>query len=334
MTRTTRHAIALVVAAAVAAIVLAGCSSNPATPGSDQPHSGAVTPSAVRIGTLTTEDALPLWVAEKNGLFAKAGLDVTITVFQSAQERDTALTAGAIDGEMGDLIAVGTLRSGGVPVRATTIMLGATPKEGRFGIAVKPGSTATSLKDLAGKPIATSSATIQEYVLDGLMAEAGVPADQVKTEEVKKVPVRFQLLMQGQLEAAALPEPFLSLAGAQGAKIVGDDTLSKKNLSQTVLIFSEKYLNTAGGAAAVTKLLSVWDEGAAAVNKDPEAYRVLLVDKARLPQPVATSYTINMYPMHQLPKTADIDAILAWMKTKGLLKNPVTASDMVWTPTK
>jgi NitT/TauT family transport system substrate-binding protein len=334
MSRNVRHAVALVAIAALAALALAGCTAAPGVPGSDQPHSGAVTPSPIRIGTLTTEDALPLWVAEKQGYFAKAGLDVTITVFQSAQERDTALTAGAIDGEMGDLIAVGTLRSGGVPVRATTIMLGATPKEGRFGIAVKPGSTATSLKDLAGVPVGTSSATIQEYVLDGLMKEAGVPDDQIKKEEVKKVPVRFELLMQGQLAAAALPEPFLSLAEKQGAKIVGDDTKSKTNLSQTVLIFSEKYLNTPGGAAAVTKLLSVWDEGAAAINKDPEAYRALLIDKARLPKPVESTYVMQTYPKHQLPTTADLDAIISWMKTKGLIKSTVSAADMVWMPTK
>ena len=334
MSGTTRYLLALAAVAALAVVAMTGCTATSVSPGSDQAHNGAVAPSSLRIGTLTTEDALPLWAAEKEGFFAKAGLDVTITVFQSAQERDTALTAGAIDGMMGDLIAVGTLRSGGVPVRATTIMLGATPKEGRFGIAVKPGSTVTSLKELAGKPVGTSSATIQEYVLDGLMTEAGVPADQIKKEEVKKVPVRFQLLMEGRLEAAALPEPFLSLAEKQGAKIVGDDTVSATNLSQTVLIFSEKYLKTPGGAAAVTKLLTVWDEGAAVVNKDPEKYRALLIDKARLPKPVETTYAMNTYPRHQLPATADVDAILAWMKTKALLKSPVTASDMVWMPTK
>jgi NitT/TauT family transport system substrate-binding protein len=84
----------------------------------------------------------------------------------------------------------------------------------------------------------------------------------------------------------------------------------------------------------VTKLLSVWDEGASAINKDPEAYRSLLIDKARLPKPVETTYVMQSYPKHQLPATADLDAILTWMKTKSLLKNPVTAADMVWMPVK
>ena len=207
--RTAKTLLVLALAAGLAVSALAGC-----TPSSTQTSGGgtSVAPAKIRIGTLTTEDALPLWVAERDGLFKKAGLDVSITVFQSAQERDAALTAKSIDGFMGDIIAAAALRAGGVPVKITTIMLGATPKEGRFGIVVAPGSKITSLEELAGVPVGTSSGTIQEYVLDGLMGQAGIPIDQVKKEEVKKVPVRFELLMSGKLQAAALPEPFLSLA--------------------------------------------------------------------------------------------------------------------------
>ena len=60
------------------------------------------------------------------------------------------------------------------------------------------------------------------------------------------MPVRFELLMNGQLEAAALPEPLLTLAESQGAKILRDDTTGE-NLSQTVLVFSDEYLAEPGG---------------------------------------------------------------------------------------
>jgi NitT/TauT family transport system substrate-binding protein len=302
-------------------------------PASTTPNTTTTTPSAglakVRIGVLPTEDSLPLWVAEQNGLFKSAGLDVTLTMFQSAQERDAALTAGAIDGFMGDPIAAALLRNGGVPVKITTIMLGATAQQGRFGIAVKPGSKVASLTQLAGVPIGTSSATIQEYVLDQLMQEAGVPAAQVKKSEVAKVPVRFQLLMSGKLEAAALPEPFLSLAEKQGAKVVADDTKGA-NISQTVLVFAQKYLDDRAGAAAVTQLLGIWNQAVTVVNQDPNSFRALLVDKARLPAPLATTYQVNTYPTEQLPTQAEIDAVLTWMKSENLLKTDVTYSDLTW----
>jgi NitT/TauT family transport system substrate-binding protein len=306
---------------------LVACSPTTTTPGTT-----TTTPAAtvIRIGTLPTEDSLPLWVAQRDGLFAKAGLDVTTTVFASAVERDAAMTAGAIDGEMGDLIAASLLREGGVPVKVATVMLGATAKEGRFGIAVKPKSTVTKLSQLAGVPIATSSSTIQEYVLDKLMAGAGVPAAQIKTVEIKKVPVRFEQLMAGAIDAAALPEPFLSLAEKTGAKVIADDTTGA-NISQTVMIFSEKFLSAEGSADKLTKLLGVWDTAVGTINADPNSFRQLLVDQAKLPAPLATSYAVNTYAKAQLPTTEEVTGVLDWMQTKGLLKTPLTYADLTWT---
>lgn len=314
-----------VVLCAMLAMGLVACTPPASTPGTGTP---ALTP--IRIGTLPTEDSLPLFVAERDGLFTKAGLKVTITSFQSAQERDAALTAGAIDGEMGDLIAASLMRAGGVPVKVATVMLGATAKEGRFGIAVKPGSKVTGLKDLAGVPVGTSSATIQEFVLDQLMTAAGVPAAEIKKEEVKAVPVRLDLLMSGKLAAAALPEPFLSLAEKTGAKVIADDTTGA-NISQTVLIFSEKFLGDAANASAVKKLLGVWDEAVGTINAAPDSFRTLLVDKARLPAPLKDTYAVNTYPKAQLPTTEEVTRVLDWMKSKSLLKVEVTYADLTWT---
>lgn len=337
MTRSTRLvACALALVALLSIVLLAGCGSKSVTP--TQSTSGGQTSSQVaaipvKIGTLATEDSLPLWVAEKMGYFSTEGIPkVEIVVFQSAQERDVALASGAIDGFMGDLIAAANLSASGKGVKVATVMLGADQSQGRFGVVVPPKSTAADVKALAGVPVGTSSATIQEYVLDGLMEEAGVPADQVKVEEVKKVPVRFELLMAGKLKAAALPEPFLSLAEQGGAKLVGDDTKATKNLSQTVLLFSDDYLAKPGGAATVSGVLKAWDIAVNDINKNPESYRALLIDKARLPEAVATTYKMQTYPAVTEPSQADVDAILAWMKAKGYLKADVTYDKIVGIP--
>jgi NitT/TauT family transport system substrate-binding protein len=324
MTRTTRTlAIALAVLM-LAAVGLTGCAqSGPVT--SDQPHSAAATPIAVKIGTLPTEDSLPLWVAQDRGYFAVEGVPkVEIVEFQSAQERDAAFASGAIDAYMGDIIAAANLQAAGKGNKIATVMLGADQSQGRFGIAVAPKSTVTALPQLANVPVGTSSATIQEYVLDGLMSEAGVASDSVKVEEVKKVPVRFQLLMSGGLKAAALPEPFLSLAEQGGAKVIADDTKATANLSQTVLVFSNSFLERPGGASTAENVLAAWDVAANDINKAPDSYRTTLVEKAKLPKSLEATYKVNTYPMHQLPAQADVEAVLSWMKTKGYLKGDVT----------
>jgi NitT/TauT family transport system substrate-binding protein len=327
MTRTTRTLSFVLVACMLAAVGLTGCTkaTAPSSSSSSSSTSSAAKPVAVRIGTLPTEDSLPLWVAQDRGYFAIEGIPkVEIVEFQSAQERDAAFASGAIDGFMGDIIAAADLSAAGKPNKIVTVMLGADQSQGRFGIAVPPKSTVTALSQLANVPVGTSSATIQEYVLDGLMSEAGVASSSVKVEEVKKVPVRFQLLMSGGLKAAALPEPFLSLAEGSGAKVIADDTTAKANLSQTVLVFSDAYLGKEGGGSTVAGVLKAWDVATNDINKAPNAYRATLVEKAKLPKALEASYKVNSYPTHQLPSKADVGAVLAWMKAKGYLKNDVT----------
>ena len=332
-TRTSSSALILALVVLLGASLLAGCggSSGSSAGGSAGSTSASTsTPVALKIGTLATEDSLPLWVADKMGYFATEGIPkVEFVEFQSAQERDVAFESGAIDAFMGDIIAAANLDASGKKVSIATVMLGADPSQGRFGVVVPPKSPATDLKALAGVPVGTSSATIQEYVLDGLMDEAGVAEGQVKTEEVKKVPVRYQLLMAGTLKAAALPEPFLTLAEQGGARIVGDDTKSTANLSQTVLVFSDDFLNKTGGKATEAAVLKAWDVAVNDINKTPDNFRTLLVEKARLPKPLARSYQVQKYPSAAPPKQADVDPVLAWMTSKGYLKGDVTYDDLV-----
>ena len=95
---------------------------------------------------------------------------------------------------------------------------------------------------------------------------------------------------------------------------------------------SEKYLGETAGAAAVEKLLGVWDEAVAIVNKDPGAFRALLVEEARIPKPLESTYAVNTYPKHQLPTKEQVSDVLDWMQGAGLLTKDVTYADLTWKP--
>ena len=313
----------------IAMLAITGCASTK-TP--TTPKAAAVKPAVIRIGTLATQDSLPLWVAEDKGYFAKAGVtEVKIIPFQSAVECQAAFTAGAVDALMTDLIVSSNLRASGTKVIIPTVMLGANTAQGRFAIVGAPGTAFKSLADLKGVPVGASSPTITEYILDKLMDEAGVAATDVKTEDVKKMPVRFQLLMAGQLKAASLPEPFVSLAEQQGAYIVpgGDDTKAKANLSQTVLCVNATFAHSPQGAAALKDVLSAWDSAVTDINAAPDSFRTTLVTKANLPAPLAKTYSVSNYPKAAPPAAADIQRVLDWMKQKGYLRAPVTPQDLL-----
>lgn len=313
-------------------LLVSGCSPQGAGQSGAPVSSSAQAPATVKIGTLATQDTLPLWVAEQKTYFAEAGAkDVEIITFQSAQELQAAFSAGTVNAMMTDIIVAANLQAAGIKVVLPTVMLGATTDQGRFAIVSAPGQKLASMADLKGVPVGAASHTITEYVLDKLMEEAGVAAADVKTEEIPKMPIRFQLLMSGKIKAASLPEPFVSLAVRQGAQIVpgGDDTKAKSNISQSVLCVNREFADSAGGSAAVSALLKAWDKAVADINADPGSFRATLVSKARLPEPLSASYAVSTYPSAQAPTADEIQPVLDWMKAKGYLTAGVTPADLL-----
>ena len=292
--------------AALGAFGIAGCSSSEGEE------------LSMKIGTLQTEDSLPFWIAEANGMYTDAGLDsVEIITFQSAQELSTAFAAGEIDGAMTDAQVSAALAASGTAVNLAWVTLGATPEQGRFGIMTSPESGITSLTDLAGKGIGVGSNTVPEYVMDRLMEAAGVPDDQIVGEEIKKLPVRYESMANNQVAAAALPGSLLALGEASGMVLLADDTQGD-NISQSVFAVSQAWID-GGGQTALDLVRQAWDAAVEAVNADPESFRALLVEKASLPELVADTYPISTYPEAALPTSEMVDPVLEWMEAKSYL---------------
>ena len=316
-------------------VLLAGCSGGTASSGSAASSSAASSSSGqvmdgdgmiqerLLVGTLATEDILPLWVAQSEGLFDKANVSVEVVTFQSATELIAGVASGAVNMAMTDIMVTASMFASGIDVQMQWVTLGTTSDQGRFGIMVGPNSTVTKLEDLAGVPIGVGSNTILEYVMDKLMEGAGIPDDQIVVEELQKLPVRYQAMMSGEVEAAALPGTLLALGEASNCKLVADDTKGD-NLSQSVMVVRGEVLSNVATAQCLETLKSVWDDAAKMINDDPEAYREVLIENANLPVEIADTYPISTYPTVQLPTAAMVDPVLAWMDKKGYLTRPLT----------
>jgi len=312
--------------AALCALAMTACSATTTTPttSGSADASASVAPPALRVGTLQTDDLLPLWVAEDQGFIAKAGLNVTITTFQSAQDQIAAVTAGQIDAIMTDMVVGAQLTGGGTPMRYVTVMQGAPA-----GVVAGANTGIKTAADLAGVETGCASPTILEYIYDKALTDAGVPADQIKTTEIKSLPVRLQMLTAGQIKAAALPWTLYQLAVAQGAvPVLGLDQVG--DYTSTVFTVSQKWLDQPGAAAAVPTLLDVWNQGVDTINANPGAQRALLASKANLPSPLDTTYQVRQYPQAGPPPAQQVTDVVNWMTDKGYLKAPLTASDLIY----
>ena len=125
--------------------LLAGCSGGAAGSGSAASSSAAASSGSgqvmdgdgmiqerLLVGTLATEDILPLWVAQSEGLFDKANASIEVVTFQSATELIAGVASGAVNMAMTDIMVTASMFANGVDVRMKWVTLGATPDQGRF----------------------------------------------------------------------------------------------------------------------------------------------------------------------------------------------------------
>lgn len=281
---------------------------------------------ALRVGILPNEEAFPIYVAQEKGIFEKHGLMVEIIPFQSASERDAAIQAGSIDGAEGDMIAVTLLRSGGIPVKATAIALGATPSEGRYTLLSAP-ETFTDISEIKNKTMAISKNTIIEFVADEMLRLKGINPNSVQKVYVPKMPLRLEMLIQKKVASAVLPEPLASLAELKGAKVLIDDTKLSTNLTQSVFFFREDALNKRRND--IQKFLLSFEEAGKEVTRNPEKYRNLFNQKIEVPPELQKNYPIPKFSPLQPPSRENVNLVLEWMKEKKLLRKAYSYEDLV-----
>jgi len=272
---------------------------------------------SLKIGLLLIEDSVPFYVAQQDGLYEKEQLTVELVTFLSALERDSALAAGAIDGAITDPVGALLFDKGRGLLKITSLCLGKTPAEGIFAILASPKSGITNVEALKGVEIAVSSATIIEYVTDRLLESQGFEADEIKKIEVKKMPIRMQMLLSDSVQAATLPEPLASIAAGKGARILITDSSSTESLSQTVIVFRTEALTKK--KEAIARFFKAYENAVQVINSQPESYRSLFVEKGRIPPFLAEQYTIPTYPVPEPFSRTLYDPVIEWLSAKGLI---------------
>lgn len=295
----------------------------PASLAGTRAYAKEVTP--IRFGVLPVLQALPLFVAQDKGMFEKAGVKVDLIPFNTAAEKDIALTSGSIDGCFGDLVTPTILRGNGREVLIVATNYDTKTDRRMFGVLAKPKSQYKSVKDLAGVPVAISSNSVIDYVTAELLKSGGVPEDKIESVETKNIGMRMQMLLSGQVEAATLPEPLVTAALAKGAVLLADD--EGLPASQTVLYFSAVFLKK--HPKEVKAFLSAIDKANRLIKAQPDAIRPIMVEHVRLPPPLKATYPVPRFPQLHAPDKESVTTIVEWLRKRGVIKPVLTYEQVV-----
>jgi len=283
-------------------------------------------PMRVRFGALPILDVLPVYVAQAEGAFARAGLEVEVVPAASAAERDQLMQAGRIDAMVNDTVSTLFYNKEKAQIYVVRIARQAYPQAPQYFILAHPGAGIRRPQDLKGVEIAISQGTVIEYMTDRILERAGLTPGEYRTVNIPRIPDRLQALVEGRVKAATLPDPFASLAIQQGAEVVADDR-EVQAISLSVLSFRAEVVER--NPEAVRRFLQAWDQAVAAINANPDKYAGLLSEKQLVPQPLVGTYRIPPYPERALPTREQFADVIAWAREKGLIAEDIPYERLV-----
>jgi NitT/TauT family transport system substrate-binding protein len=175
------------------------------------PHRLAAQSLSLRVACTASDAAASALYAQEGGFFAKAGLNVELTVFnQTASQVIQAVVSGNIDAGTADMIQIGNAFNRGVPFAFFAGGGQYSTEAPTTMFCIAKSSQLKSARELNGQTVAVNGlGSIQELSLREWLRANGADIAAVKVVEIPPAAI-VAALERGTIAGAMVTEPFLS----------------------------------------------------------------------------------------------------------------------------
>jgi ABC-type nitrate/sulfonate/bicarbonate transport system substrate-binding protein len=314
------------IGAALTATALAatGCGGGADTP--TEPEEDPLT----RVSVADTVGA-PLYFlsyGEQQGHFEDAGLELDVASSTGGATVIPQVVGGNLDVAGSNVVSVLIGVEEGLPLR---MVAGGTStsedaEQDFSGLVVAADSPVTGIGQLAGQRIAVNSLrNINDIVLGSMLEEAGLSYDAVQFVEVPFADMAAAV-EGGDVAAAVLIEPFLTIAEHHGARIIGRPYSDlKPGLQIGTYVMTEEFV------AANPEVVEAFQEGVQAtadsIREDPDAFRDALPSLGDVSPELADQVRINLW--RGATDRASLELIQELMVRYELLAEPLDLDEIV-----
>ncbi|MEZ0289920.1 MAG: ABC transporter substrate-binding protein [Sulfolobales archaeon] len=279
----------------------------------------------IRVGIIPVIDSFMFIVAERENLFQKNNLDVELVFFGSARDRDSALISGQIDVAIHDPVGAVMLMSKNISIKIIGFVCCASDNDSNIGfyLLASPVEENQNILALNTISIAISRNTIIEYIAWEMLRGLNIDPGKVNFIDVPTITNRYELLIEGRIPMAVLPDPWGSLAIKNGAKIIA------RHRDLVVLVARKELLSDHIAKESIYRLINTLNEAIDLYNRDPNKYQSLINERLLIPQQLRDSFKLE-WRVHisKTPKEV-IDSVSRWLYERGLIDKIYSYSDYV-----
>lgn len=210
----------------------------------------------------------PLYIAQDQGLFRKAGLDVDLRVIEASSDAIAAMQGGRVD-MVASTVDNFTLFAG----NGADVTLLAVLGESAGGDGIVAKNDIKTLTDLKGRSVAVQMGSISQFILSEALDRAGLTLADVRTIDMKSGDAGAAFAA-GSVDAAVTWQPWLSKAAASGGGKVLIDTRAMPGLVVDALATRREVAHDR--AADMKAFVGAYFAGVDFMNKNPEAAKRII----------------------------------------------------------
>ncbi len=264
----------------------------------------------LKVGMMPAVDSAPFFYALQEGIFTEYGVDVELILFTNAQNRQTALQTGQIDGAMTDLVALITNVSSGFALKGTLSTDGLFPL-----LARSPLDSGSRIS------IGLMEISVTNYLVSYFLE----PQYELERVFINEIPARLEALAAGRIDSGIFPEPFASIGELRGLeKLIFEHPAESMNL----IAFTDASLKGRGNA--IMRFHQAYRRAVSEIIQDPELARRVIMDSIpNLPPEAAPRITLPHYTPPSLPEDNFIQEIITWTEAVTGKEHPVHPDDLV-----
>jgi len=314
-------------AALALAVALSGCSGG--SDGGDAEGGDGTT--TVKIAALSTANMAPIYIGIEQGFFEDAGIELEVQSVQTGSEMITGVVAGSFDIVCAGYVPVFTAMSQGLPLKfiAGNDVGGATPDVDWQVVVAGADSPVQDAEDLASATIGVNALKgVAEIQVRSSLEEQGVDDSGIELTEIP-FPEMPAALEQGHLDAALVPEPFVTQVLDAGGRVVDTPYANlgadfPNGAYQTTEQFIAEDPDTVDAfVGAITKAIDY-------ANENPDAVRAAIPTFTQVPEDVANRMRLPVFNSElDLEK---MTTLLDFTETYGTIETRPSDDDLIYAP--
>ncbi|MFX0543878.1 ABC transporter substrate-binding protein [Roseovarius sp. S4756] len=282
----------------------------------------------IRVGYIPVGVYSYLWHASDAGYFAEAGLEVELVTMAGGGEIIPALQSGSLQFGISDALGVLNARNAGIPATYVSFNFAQT-SESPVHAALTFDPEVKSAADLEGKSVATNLSYNTDWtMMRAWLRQEGVDLDTVQFREIP-FPEMLASARSGGVTVVGAVEPFVTLAKAEGATVLGNfftEVKSPAVLSGVVAMtpWIEKNEDLVSAfVGAINKAITDF-------NDDPQIARDSIAGNTKIPAEI-----VQVMPLGTWNPAVDSSEMQFWVDaaaSEGVLEADIDLEGLVWTP--